>query len=256
MKTICKNCGRTNDSGANFCGYCGFPNDKGNIATKPPFKKKILSILLLILGVSTAMTFLTCILNLNLLLPWQRGARRNKQVILEYAQEHYPDAKIIDEEYNSAELLVWNNFMDCIAFEYDNIEFWITAEGGKILLDGYCEARASGQFDKIIQDGFLEPREIKAHTRYRFIDNYCELYPYTGELEVGISLADQGSTPREISWLYDFYQYWQNEGSFLKSYDVRINIFENGKAIYHIYFTSSDPLLNENEFYSAFVKDD
>lgn len=202
------------------------------------------------------MTFLTWILNLNLLLPWQRGARRNKQVILEYAQEHYPNAKIIDEEFNSAEFFVWNNFMDSIAFECDNIEFWITAEGGKILLDGYCGARAIAQFDTIIQDVFFEPRQIKARTSYHFIDNYKEMYPYTGGLVVRIYVADQGSTPREVGWLFDFYQYWQNEGAFLKSFDVWIYIVENDKTVYFVDFKDRDPLLNENEFYSSFERKD
>ncbi|MBD5128848.1 MAG: hypothetical protein HDT43_02825 [Ruminococcaceae bacterium] len=194
--------------------------------------------------------------NSLLLFPWQWGARRNKQVILEYAEEHYPDAKIIDKEFNSAKFFVWNNFMDCIVFECDNIEFGITAEGGKILVDGYCGARAIAQFDKIIQTGFFEPREIEARTNYNFIDNYYELYPYTGGLVVMISVADQGSTPREVGWLYDFYKYWQNEASFLKSYDVWIYIVENHKTIYYVDFKDRDPLLNENEFYSSFERDD
>lgn len=218
-------------------------------------KKKALIITLLSVLSAAAAVGIGLILNANLLFPWQRGARRNKQVILEYAEEHYPDAKIIGEKLNSAQLFVWNNIMDYIVFECDNIEFGITAEGGKILVDGYCGARAIAQFDKIIQAGFFEPREIEAHTDYRFIDNYYELYPYTGELVVWISIADQGSTPREVGCLYDFYQYWHNEGAFLKGYDVGIRILQNDKTIYHIYYKSESPMLNENEFYSSFEKE-
>lgn len=246
----------TSDSEEKFCKYCGAPNDKGNIAVKPPIIKKILLVLLLVFGVIFAMIFTTWILNRNLLLPWQRGARRNKQVILEYAEEHYPDAKIVSEEYNSAQIFLWNNIMDYIVFECDNIEFGITAEGGKILVDGYCGARAIAQFDKIIQAGFFEPREIDAHTIYNFMDNYKEMFPYTGGLVVIIYVDDQGSTPREAGWLYDFYQYWHNEGAFLKSYDVWIKNFENGKAKYYVDFKDRDPFLNEDEFYSSFRKSD
>lgn len=246
----------TNDGEENFCRNCGAPNDKGNIAVKPSIVKKILLVLLIVFGVITAMIFTTWILNRNLLLPWQRGARRNKQVILEYAEEHYPDAKIVSEEYNSAQIFLWNNIMDCIVFECDNIEFGITAEGGKILLDGYCGARAIAQFDKIIQAGFFEPRGIEARTTYNFMDNYKETYPYTGGLVVMISVANQGSTPREAGWLYDFYQYWHNEGAFLKSYDVWIDIFENDKVIYYVDFKDRHPFLNEDEFYSSFERGD
>lgn len=252
MKVICKKCGKTTDSEANFCENCGAPNDKGNIAIKPPIKKKILSVLLLILGVITAMTFLTWILNLNLLLPWQLEARRNKKVILNYANEHYPDAQVVEGHYNSARFFVWNNLADAIVFKLDDIEFKIIAEAGKILTDNYPKARACKQFDTIIQDGFFEPREIEAHTIYNFMDNYKEMFPYTGGLVVIIYVDDQGSTPREAGWLYDFYQYWHNEGAFLKSYDVWIKNFENGKAIYYVDFKDRDPFLNEDDFYSSF----
>lgn len=256
MKIICKNCERTVDSEANFCRYCGFPNDKGNIAIKPPIKKKILSVLLLILGAITAMTFLTWILNLNLLLPWQLEARRNKKVILNYANEHYPDAQVVEEHYNSARLFVWNNLADAIVFKLDDMEFKIIAEAGKILTDNYPKARACKQFDTIIQTGFFELREIEARTDYSFVDNYYESYPYTGELVIWISIADQGSTPREVGCLYDFYLYWQNEGTFLKGYDVGIKIIENNKSIYKVYYKSESPMLSENEFYNSFIRDD
>lgn len=256
MKIICKNCGRTVDSGANFCRYCGFTNDRGNIAIKPPIKKKILSVLLLILGAITAMTFLTWILNLNLLLPWQLEARRNKKAILNYANEHYPNAQVVEGHYNSARFFVWNNLADAIVFKLDDMEFKIIAEAGKILTDNYPKARACKQFDTIIQDGFFEPREIGARINYNFIDDYKEMYPYTGGLVVLISVADQGSTPREAGWLYDFYQYWRNEGAFLKSYDVWINILEDDNVIYFVDFKDEEPLLNENEFYNSFERKD
>ena len=183
MKIICKN--------------CGAPNDKGNAAVKSSLEKKILSVVLITLGAVIAMTLLIWILNLNLLLPWQRGARRNKQVILEYAKEHYPDAQVVGGQYNSARIFVWNNLADAIVFNLDDIEFTIIAEAGKILTDNYPKARACKQFDTIIQDGFFEPIEIEARTTYNFLDNYKEMYPYTGGLVVIIYGDDQGSDPRE-----------------------------------------------------------
>ena len=128
----------------------------------------------------------------------------------------------------------------------------MTAEGGKILIDGYCGARAIAQFDEIIQDGFLKPHGITAYTDYSFADNYYEIYPYTGRLSVRLTVWDQGTTPREVGWLYDFYKYWKKEGSFLKSYSVRIDIVSNDDVVYHISYGSKSNFLNERAFYSAF----
>lgn len=252
MIIICKKCGMSTDSEAEFCQKCGSPDFKGNAAVKAQTQKTILTVLLILSGVTIAMTLLIWILNLNLLLPWQRGARRNKQVILEYAEEHYPDAQVVEGHYNSARIFVWNNLADAIVFNLDDIEFTIIAEAGKILTDNYPKARAYKQFDTIIQDGFLKPRGIEARTTYNFLDNYKETYPYTGSLVVRISVDDQGSDPREAGWLYDFYWFWHNEGAFLESYDVWIKNFENGEKVYYVDFKDEEPFLNEDEFYSSF----
>ena len=220
--------------------------------TKEKNKVKTKTSLLRFWGITAAIVAVIMILNAFMLFPWQWGARRNKQIILEYANEHYPDAKIVDKEFNSAKFFVWNNFLDCIVFEWDNVEFGITAEGGEILVDGYYGARAIAQFDKIIQDGFLKPRGITAYTDYRFIDNYYEIYPYTGGLVVELTIFDQGSTPQEVGWLYDFYEYWKKKGDFLRLYGVEIAIVADKQRMCHINFLNDDDFSNEEKFYSAF----
>lgn len=250
---FCEKCNEILPKGKTACGKCGYDNPELiPVLRKHTRRRREIRDLVIIVAVFS----LAVILNANLLFPWQRGARRNKQVILEYAEEHYPDARVVEGHYNSARFFVWNNLADAIVFKLDDMEFKIIAEAGKILTDNYPKARACKQFDTIIQAGFFEPREIEARIDYSFIDNYYELYPYTGSLVVRIYVADQGSTPREAGWLYDFYQYWHNEGAFLKSYDVWIKILENDKVIYYVDFKDRDPLLNENEFYSSFERGD
>lgn len=256
MTTNCKNCGKKIEGSVAFCTYCGAENNfNGSISASVVKRKKkhhILFVLLYILGAFAAIVALVAVLNANLLLPWQRGARINKQVILEYAAEHYPNAEIVDQEFNSAHFFVWNNFRDCIVFNWDDVEFGITAKSGSILVDGYCGARAIAQFDRIIQDGFLKPRGIKANTDYSFVDNYEESYPYTGGLSVQIAVFDQGSTPQEVGWLYNFYKYWKKEGEFLRLYAVEIDIIENKQRMCHINFLNDDDFPDEEKFYSAF----
>lgn len=154
-------------------------------------------------------------LHMNMLFPWQAEHRANKKAILEYVQEKYPNSKRKGGKFPMQKFLEFHK-ASTMYFELDGIEFGISAEFGKIVVDGYCGARALAQFDKIIQDGFLKPRGITAYTDYNFVDNYYEIYPYTGGLSVRITILDQGTTPREVGWLYDFYKYWKKEGEFLR----------------------------------------
>lgn len=249
----CKQCGKEIEAGVKFCTYCGATNALNGSTTivKRRKKHRDLFILLYILGAFAMIVATVAILNANLLLPWQKGARRNKQVILEYTEEHYPDAQFIEGHYNSAKFFIWNNIADACVFNLDGVEFKIIAELGKIITDDYPKARACAQFDKIIQDGFLKPQGIVAQIDYRFSDNY-EIYPYTGALTIKIKSIDQGSTPREVGWLYDFYKYWKNKGSFLSRYSVNINIISHNQQVYHIQYNDNADFPNEDSFYAAF----
>lgn len=120
------------------------------------------------------------------------------------------------------------------------------------LLLGYCGARAIAQFDQIIQDGFLKPRGITAYTHYRFVENYYEIYPYTGGLVIRLTVWGQGTAPQEVGWLYDFYNYWRKEADYLTEYGVNINIVENRETIYHIYYDNESCFSDESVFYAAF----
>lgn len=253
MIIACQNCGKEIESTALFCTYCGAKLGAVNSVIALPTNKKPRSKkrLLFRLGVIAAVVILIVILNANLLLPWQWGARKNKQIILDYAAEHYPNAEFVESHYNTAQFFIWNNFRDGITFELDGIEFNIIAKGGDILADGYPKARVCKQFDKIIQDGFLKPRGIVAQTEYNFSDNYDEIYPYTGGLGVILRVSNQGTTPQEIGWLYDFYKYWKENADFLKSYSVYIEIWID-KDHHTMRYDKSDTFASEREFYAIF----
>lgn len=99
----------------------------------------------------------------------------------------------------------------------------------------------------------MKPRGIEtACTNYSFLDNYKKSYPYTGGLVVRITVVEQGSTPREVGWLYDFYKYWRNEGNFLTGYRVQIEIVKNNDVICHCNYINKDEFSDESEFYGAF----
>lgn len=242
---VCEKCNAPIRKWNAVCYSCGYENL--HLIRKLKTTRVLRALLVIVLTVGSII-----ILNANLLLPWQWGARRNKQVILEYAEQHYPNAEIVEQEFNSAHFFVWNNIKDCIVFKWEDVEFGITAESGDILIDGYYGARAIRQFDKIIQDGFLKPRGITAYTSYMFSDNYKIIYPYNGGLNVTITIWDQGSNPWSFDWLYDFYKYWKTESEFLKSYRVQIDIVENNETVYHINYGDDDEFPSEKAFYDAF----
>ncbi len=196
------------------------------------------------------------VLHMNMLFPWQYQARRNRKAILEYVQNAYPEAIMIEEHYQTMKFNPTNKPHDVIWFELDGIKFYVAACDGIVDCsndDGYPEARVTAQFDKIIQDGFLKPRNIVSSVHYSFQDDYRKTYPYTGGLY--IELRARGSTPQEVGWLYDFYKYWKKEGAFLREYQVSILIYENNvKKDCYVIIKNDSEFADENEFYSSFKK--
>ena len=183
---------------------------------------------------------------------WRFERQRDKRVILDYVKSNYPDAKKTGSLFPMPKIAK-SHSSSVMYFTLDDVEFHVSAEFGQIKTDGYSEARATAQFDKIIQDGFMKTRGIeKAYTHYRFWDSYEEMYPYTGGLFVRISVFDQGYSAQEIGWLYDFYKYWRDAGDFLTEYMVRIEIIQKDYTTYHITYRDTEEYASESEFYSAF----
>lgn len=242
---VCEKCKAPIRKWNTVCYSCGYENL--HLIRKLKTTRVLNALFVIVLTVGSII-----ILNANLLLPWQWGARRNKQVILEYAAERYPEAVVFEQHYNTLNF----NFLkspsdDYIFFKQDFLEFGIYARGGKITIDDYSRIRANAQFDKIIRDDFFEPRGIEVQTAYNYSDDYYEIYPYTGGLGVTVRIRDQGATPREIGCLYNFYKYWKENADFLKSYSVYIDIVADNEHHAMRYNKSSD-FTTEEEFYAIF----
>lgn len=228
-----------------ICSSCGYNNE--HLARKMSCRRilKVIITITLVVG-----SIVLC--NALLLFPWQWGARKNKQAILEYAAERYPEAVVLEQHYNTLNF----NFLkspsdDYIFFKQDFLEFGIYARGGKITIDDYPRIRANAQFDKIIRDDFFEPRGIEVQTDYNYSDDYYEIYPYTGGLGVTVRISDQGATPQEIGCLYDFYKFWKEKSYFLENYSVYIDIVI-GNEHHAMRYNKSSEFANEEEFYAIF----
>ncbi|MCH5208632.1 MAG: zinc ribbon domain-containing protein [Oscillospiraceae bacterium] len=254
VKTICKNCVKEIDASAAFCTYCG--------AIQKKRRRSFRNNTLIALGVMAAFALIIVILNANFLLPWQRWARINQSVIREYASENYPNAKELYGRYGSAAFFKWNDYTDAIYFEQDGLEFSIIAEYGDIILDNFTRSRAEAQFNAIIKDEFLKPRGLDTEIRYLFFGDF-NIYPYTEGLGITLKVINQGRSPQEVGWLYDFYKFWKDKGNSLSSYIVTIEIWEYNKSAdwklwYYLNYSShkrdGEPLVfsTEEEFYNAF----
>lgn len=181
---------------------------------------------------------------------WRFERQQDKKAIWEYVEVKYPDAKCTGSKFPFQKIAqIYPSSI--MYFELNGINFHIAAEHGRVVEDMYPYERACAHFDKIIQEGFLKPMGIEAYTYYHFIDDY-DVYPYTGSLVVCLTIRDQGSTPKEVGWLYDFYKYWKNEGSFLAGYRVEIRISLNDEITCHINYDNASEFANEDEFYSSF----
>lgn len=246
---FCEKCNEILLKGKIECGKCGYVNEKlySKVQKSRTYKKVIIALAVIgaIVGISAA-----C--NIAMLFPWQYQARYNRKAILEYARNNYPEAKIIKEHYHTMKFNPTNKPYDVIWFELDEIEFYIAARDGRVNYDddSYPQARVITQFDKIIKDGFLKPRNVISSIQYSFQDDYRKIYPYTGSLY--IELRAQGSTPSEVGWLFDFYKYWKKEGAFLKEYQVSILIYEDNVMRGYVIIKNDSEFSNEDEFYSAF----
>lgn len=186
--------------------------------------------------------------------PFWHFRQDDKKAIVDYQRQHYPGAKVVDRNFpflgNPG--LVGCRVPSSMTFEYDGVEFGIVAEYGRVSLDGFYEARTKAQFNEIIQDGFLKPRNIVSSIHYSFRDDYTSTYPYTAVLYVELRAVNQGSTPQEVGWLYDFYKYWKREGAFLKDYQLNIYIYEDNVKRSYLVIKRDSEFSNEDEFYSAF----
>lgn len=182
---------------------------------------------------------------------WRFERQQDKKAILDYVRNNYPDAFERKRGQFPLQMPAGPHKFSVMHFELDGINFHVGAEYGKVIFDCYPDAKATAQFDKIIFDGFMKPRNLNAGIKYTFKDDYEGNSPYIGGLDIEITIIDQGSTPREVGWIYDFYKFWSNEGDFLKEYRVDIFVYSGNEEKAHLVFFNDSEFADENEFYAA-----
>ena len=188
---------------------------------------------------------------------WQKEAQQNQKVILEYAKEHYPNAKIVKEIYKSNKLNWSANPLDQIVFEQDGVQFAIWANDGEFGGDNFLSAKASQYIKREIIEPFIIPRNITAKYGVYFSGKapVGPVVEYDEGMRIHFNVKSdyQKDTPEKSGWLYDFFIYFQSESN-LKDYQVIINYRTNNGVRYKLRFQEDSTFASSEEFYNAFQR--
>ncbi len=186
---------------------------------------------------------------------WQFDKQANKRVMLEYVEEHYPGAKILDQAY-PVSLSTTNR--DVIIFKYQDVQFAVCAENGEVVSDNFTFNRASQKLDKIIIDGFLTPNNIDATINYVYanrIEPPEDLMEYNNDVTILVSIHDKDyASVNDVKWLYEFYEYWL-ENSIVPLWVLDYSVSMQNKELAWVQFSTDSLAENEDDFYNSFHYD-
>lgn len=203
---------------------------------------------------------MTLVFNANLLFPWQAEHRENKKAVLQYAQQNYPSAKLIKENYRSSNIT--NDPYDEFFFKNDGIEFCIQARDGKVADhgDGYGMALLSKEVSEKYLDVFFINRGLPNNADITYYDYYpywpgkdAELKSFPGKINFSFVLEYERDkpTPRYFDWFYDFYCYWK-EVCPTKGFSIRFCCYTEKRDTYQLYCYSTSEFNSKDEFYNSF----
>ncbi len=184
---------------------------------------------------------------------WQFGAQDNKRAILAYVNEKYPGAKIVRQSYPSTQFNPTNVPQDIISFQYDNVQFVVTARQGELMYDSFYKSKASQFIENEYLKNFFNMGSIPQH-HISFEGNPCEdLSQYTGDarLYLIVSKEDGYNKPEDIVWAYDFFVFWKENCIIPKYYIFYTLNIHNGER-YTMTCSQDSDFLNAKDFFDAF----
>ncbi|MBQ9948723.1 MAG: hypothetical protein IJO91_10085 [Oscillospiraceae bacterium] len=189
---------------------------------------------------------------------WQKEAQENKKVILEYAEQYFPDAIIVEQVYQSANFNITSDSHDYIIFEQDGVRFSIWANNGKFLGENFVKSRANQYIERELLLPYWKKNSLSATFNTYIPGSYPpeDLSEYEDAVFVNINQTyiEEKNTPDEIDWFYDFYLYWQTTAT-LQQYWVTICYTADNNTSYHILFNQDSIFQDANDFYAAFERD-
>lgn len=213
----CKKCNAALLKWDSTCDKCGYFNESLYPEIEDCKKRrKVIVVLSVLLG--SVIVVIIC--NSAMLFPWQYRARHNKKAILEYAEENYPGAEIVEELYPTMKFNPTGVPYDMIRFKLDKIEFYIKARDGEVTghCDGYGEAKIREEIrEKYLRDFFSrqdfmhEPDITFFYDKNYFPQKDASLESFHGSIRLDfvMNYDESKKFPEDYGWFYDFYCYWK-----------------------------------------------
>lgn len=201
---------------------------------------------------------------------WRFERQQDKKAILSYAEENYPDAKRLGGQF-PLQMPAGPFESSVMYFELDGIDFSISALDGEITGDTYYEAKTDKYIRENYIDNFMNDKGLTPDIKISFVsplghfgmlrkDMLDDVHSFEGSIHVTIKQTHivGVSTPREVGWFYDFYQYWM-ENCDLTNCAVLIYYFPNNdyatnEPSYNIEFKRGEKTFSdEDDFYKHFT---
>lgn len=202
---------------------------------------------------------------------WRFERQQDKRAILEYVENNYPNTIKRKGEKFPLQMPA-GPFEDSVMFfEYNGVNFSVSAWEGEVKRDTYYEAKAEKYIRENYIDGFMNDRGLTPDIKISFIsppnhygilgeDVMGDIYDFEGRILVKITQEHINgvSAPNEIVWFYDFYQYWMKNCDFpncaVYLYYLQNNEYATSGADYHIWFECEKKTFSsEKDFYNHFI---
>lgn len=222
-------------------------------------------IILIVLGSFAAVVVAITILWNNYLLPWQIPLFKIRKAIIEYVREEHPKSEIAEGhiQYGATGFgFIIEIYPDCyITFEESGFQYVVDYNHkDKSVIDYYKKAKLANDVRVFINEEFLKPRGIEN------VDVYCdfgfkspselpnEWSEYDDSYTVQLDIHDQGSTPREVGWIYDFYKFWEEHMIFSPSWYMEFIICDiPDEPDGFLYVSYESNCINAADLYSGFI---
>lgn len=205
------------------------------------------------------------VLKMNHLLPWQIPLYKIRKEIIEYVREEHPKSEIVQEhiQYGATGFaIIFEVYPDCsIMFEENGFQYEVSyGHRSKTIIDEYKKAKLTNDVKVFINEEFFKPRGIEnVNVSCRFHFNSPSEFPiewseYDDSYTVKLDIYDQGSTPREVGWIYDFYKFWNENLDFPPQWYLSLYIWSAREGDYdgNLYVDYKSTFNNEVDMYKYF----
>lgn len=202
------------------------------------------------------------ILKMNYLLPWQIPLFKNRRAIIQYARDVHPGSKIVEEHLEFVPSGWFSKKPDCyIVFEEGDFHYSVRASNGEVCTDFYNPRKLGAEVEEFVNENFLEPRgikNVKVDCDFGF-NEYDGSVPeqwleYKDDYTVRVCIYKQGTTPYEVGWIYDFYNFWNENTTFPPKWSIQFAVFDDAddNLIGKLYASYKSDFADAEEFYKRY----